>query len=433
MDTVRLASPVRETVLAGAGTVLSVVSSDQDLITTCREVIHTLEDARDDSNAPCRTENPVRVRLWDFESDQNAPHPRTPEETIFYVVRPTNLDKLRANLPWAEGSVLLRPVTRLVLRAFLRSVAPACISVPEQARREIGTLRADRNEILQHLLRANLRLQEYDQQRTNFMARAVHDFRAPLTALSGFCGLLINGELGPTSSLQQEVLNRMQQSIKRISSMASAMFDLSIEPRLSRKPILREADILETIQQALHEVTPLAREKHVKVHVARFEKPTAPLQYEPSQIEQVLLNLLDNACKFVPKSGMIEIQGYSYFWERRLLDGNPPAERRKNRSTTPNGYRVDIRDTGPGVSRHLLESVFEEYTSYSGPHDRSGGGLGLAICRLIISRHEGHVWAETNTDGTVFSFVLPFRRTLGGEAELSLHKSLENVRPPTHT
>ena len=103
-----------------------------------------------------------------------------------------------------------------------------------------------------------------------------------------------------------------------------------------------------------------------------------------------------------------------------VLLGAPPADNRvgpcqhDRRTTdlhTPNSFRVDIRDSGPGISTEHLDSIFEEYTSYSGGHDRSGGGLGLAICKLILSRHQGRIWAESSSDGAVFSFVLPFRLT----------------------
>jgi two-component system sensor histidine kinase KdpD len=55
-----------------------------------------------------------------------------------------------------------------------------------------------------------------------------------------------------------------------------------------------------------------------------------------------------------------------------------------------------------------IEKIFEEYTSYSGGQDRSGGGLGLAICRFILNLHQGQVWAEAGAQGSTFSFVLPF-------------------------
>jgi signal transduction histidine kinase len=131
---------------------------------------------------------------------------------------------------------------------------------------------------------------------------------------------------------------------------------------------------------------------------------------EPGPIEQVLINILDNACKFTPRAGEIEIRGYPFFWERRRGHAaKPAAERRVHVSNEPNSYRIDIRDSGPRIPEEHLSKIFEEYTSYSGGADRSGGGLGLAICKMILSSHGGRIWAENSPSGPRFCFVLPTR------------------------
>ncbi len=72
---------------------------------------------------------------------------------------------------------------------------------------------------------------------------------------------------------------------------------------------------------------------------------------------------------------------------------------------------MDIRDSGAEIAQEHLECIFEEYTSYAAGRDRSGGGLGLAICRSIVNQHEGHVWVENTEAGPRFSFVLPLRQS----------------------
>jgi signal transduction histidine kinase len=156
----------------------------------------------------------------------------------------------------------------------------------------------------------------------------------------------------------------------------------------------------------------LADDKSIKI-TADFEVCGDGLYFEGGQIEQVLINLLDNACKFTPKEGSVEIRGYPYFWERRssrhiLSIG---AERRRRSTAEPNSYRLDISDSGGPIPEEHLHRIFEEYTSYSGGLDRSGGGLGLAICRMIITQHNGKVWAENRDSGPLFSFVLPLHRS----------------------
>jgi len=190
--------------------------------------------------------------------------------------------------------------------------------------------------------------------------------------------------------------------------MASAMFELGVGRQLKRRPDLRPADIRERVEQALHEITPAADSKNISMSV-ELAPEEGKAYLEPGQIEQVLMNLLDNACKFTPKGGSIEIRGYPFFWERRAPHSSSAlvTDRRYRDSNSPNSYRIDIRDSGPQIPVEHIGKIFEEYTSYVGSQDRSGGGLGLAICRMIIQTHEGRVWMENTDYGPRFSFVLP--------------------------
>jgi len=167
-------------------TTLTVISEDANLIAMCREALRDLVPA-DTWKLVTAKECPDSISgvcLWDFVPGQTiTPSPSTDAKHLF-VVSPKDLNAFREAVPLADGSILLKPVTRAVLHAFLGSMVPA--SFP-------SSLAAERDELLGCLLEANLKLQEYDRRRTNFLARAVHEFRVPLTALSGFCGLLSAG------------------------------------------------------------------------------------------------------------------------------------------------------------------------------------------------------------------------------------------------
>lgn len=388
-----------------------LVSRDADLQKVCREVL-----------------GEVLGTGWGFNV-RDSGFPSTEADLHIWDIDPgTDLLKTLDSAEWQKHLILLKrehlalmqesnfPVVNVILKPFtvaaLRSyLEQACVRFQQGASgTHIQTLRADRDELLQCVIQANLKLQEYDQERTNFLARAIHDFRAPLTALSGYCGLMLGGQLGELATDQREVLQRMQHSAKRLSRMANAMFQLSISNRVEQRPNLQENDIRESIEQALHETLPFIEEKRIGVSMD-IVPPDEPLTFEKSQLEQVLVNLLDNACKFTPRAGTLEIRGYPYFWERRRSRSDDrPVDRRIQHTVTANAYRVDIRDSGPGIPASQLERIFEEYTSYAGCHDRSGGGLGLAICRMILSRHHGRIWAESSPSGATFSFVLPFQR-----------------------
>ena len=394
---------------------LELISEDRDLLKMSREVLAEISGetwcvslaGADSSTAD------ADLRLWDYFPGMGLPEAvlSCPSRNLFLVGR-HDLHTFRAHTRVSGNQVLLKPATRTTLATFLGSAA--ALSDPSLQ----GTaLRAECDEILQCLMQANLRLQEYDQDRTTFLARAVHDFRAPLTALSGYCGLLLAEPLGSLTEGQREVLRRMLHSTKRLSRMAGAMFQLSVGRHVKRQPELEQGDIRECLDQALHEIAPFADDKSIAITVD-LAPSTHPLFFEAGQIEQVLLNILDNACKFTPRGGSIELRGYPYFWERRKTKSSVPnaAERRHHTVLEPTAYRIDISDSGSAIPTEHLEHIFEEYTSYTGGRDRSGGGLGLAIVRMIVNQHEGIVWAENTEAGPMFSVVLPLYRTEAAQA-----------------
>jgi signal transduction histidine kinase len=385
-----------------------LISQSTELYKLCAEILEELFAPNLNFHVDADGRSRADVYIWDFHPNTAFPDDLDwlQKQKHFFLLQRRQLAAFRQKVASPDANLLLKPVTAATLKAFL---ATALKPVPDAPWPQLNSIRADRDEMLQCLIQTNLKLQEYDQERTNFLARAIHDFRAPLTALCGYCSLLLGEQLGPVTEDQKEVLERMHYSAKRLSRMASAMFQLSIGQHVETRPNFQKGDVRECIDQALHELTPFADEKRITFSVD-LSPVEEPVFFERSQLEQVLINILDNACKFTPRQGLVEIQGYPFFWERRrqTTDGLRMRDRRTADSHAPNCFRVDIRDSGPGIAAEHLDRIFEEYTSYSGGQDRSGGGLGLAICKLILSRHHGRIWAESSSEGAVFSFVLPF-------------------------
>lgn len=374
-----------------------------------------MDDLRQTGTALAVSQGLVRdgeadLYIWDYQPGTQVDCEIAVAEHWRYIllVSRKHLPAVRRSFPVEDANLVLKPVSKAALTIFL-SEAIERWKGSERRRDPVG-LRADRDELLQCLIQANLKLQEYDHDRTNFLARAIHDFRAPLTAVTGYCGLLTAGQLGPVNEEQREVLGRMQRSAKKLSRMAEAMFQLSIAPRTEVTLDLKEGDFSLCLREALDEITPAADEKQISIHVD-VATPDVPVCFEHAKLEQVLVNLVDNACRFTPRGGNIEIKAYPYFWERRCVPrgASPPLDRRSRKGRLPNAFRVDIQNSGPSIPSSRLQSIFEEYTSYAGGVDRSGGGLGLAICRMILEQHNGSIWAENVPGGALFSFVLMYQ------------------------
>lgn len=383
-----------------------VISRQRKLIALCRELLDGCGNGAW-RLIPCDPGQPPQeadLYVWDYECgvDLSPLAVASQYGRHLLLIHRSDLVRLGELLRRGVCWILLKPVNAATLRSFLEQSSKLAA--------RIESLQDDRDAILNCLLETNLRLQDYDQQRTNFLARAVHDFRAPLTALNGYCGLLLSQQLGPLAGAQIEVLRRMHRSIKRLSRIATATLELSTGRLLELRLERQEIDVQQCVDQALHEMLPLAEEKNLSINVS-VEPPVKTLRADPMQIEQVLVNLLDNACKFTPKHGCVEIRGYSCFWNRR----NPGVgqawagpERRTTSSLDPNVYRFEIADTGPQVPEPYLRHLFQEYTPYGGTRDRSGGGLGLAICRMIVKAHHGDIFAYNSTEGFTLGFILPY-------------------------
>jgi signal transduction histidine kinase len=387
---------------------VQIFSSDAAVIELCEELLqqdHVIV-AGATGNGP---NSPADLYICDLDHEAGPlPDVRPPAQCVVLVSR----ERVPADWNMAAPSIVaVKPINKARLAIVLDQ------AVAYQRQMAAGdALRADRQQLLQMLLHTNVKLQQYDQDRTNFLARAVHDFRAPITSMNGYCSLLLQGALGPLGADQRDVLGRVQRSIRRLSRMTAAIFQLSVGRQVEWELHPEAADPGECIEQCLAESEPVCNEKQISLSV-QYTPPDRPLYFERDRIEQVLVNLLDNACRFTGKLGSIRVFAYPCFYDRRSARGQPipcAVERRGATSNANNGYRIDIRDSGPGIPPEHLDSIFEEYTSYSGGMDRSGAGLGLAICRMIITQHQGTIWAESSPGGATFSFVL-FHRAASDE------------------
>lgn len=341
--------------------------------------------------------------IWDYEAgvDVRTGVLARPTAQHLVLVEAKCADAVTALNNFAN--ILLKPVSVFTLNTFI-GLAAQTLEMPRQSR-EAEALRSDRDVLFQYVLEANLRLQKYDQERNTFLARVLHDLQSPLTALHGYCGLLADEKLGPINPQQHELLDRMCYSANRLTRLAKGTLDLLLQARFETRTEMREGDLSDTLQRAIADVHPLIEDKNLDLEVKLGTIANATLLFDPGQIQQVFVNLLENSCKLTPKHGHIRVCGYPAY-RSGGDDPNVVHDLKPSGAALGNVYRLDISDSGPGVPANLSTSIFEEYASYADSCDRSGGGLGLAICRAIITSHGGAIWS-TPGDGGKFSFTLP--------------------------
>jgi len=305
----------------------------------------------------------------------------------------------RAFLLAAGGATLLAVIVGLLvsrgLTAPLRSLTAAAgqmssgdlsIRAAARGKDEIGQLARQFNQMAERLESSFAELAAERDSLRRFIADASHELRTPVTALKNFNELL-QGAAADDPAARAEFLAESQTQLDRLEWITHNLLDLSrLEAGLIGLDVARH-DAEELIRTAAAAFKTLAQEKNVTLSV---QEPSSPLAVhcDRARIELALSNLLDNALKFTPAGGQVEI-------------GIEQAAQ---------NVRLWVQDSGPGIAPADRERIFERF--YRGRDSRVEGiGLGLAIVRSIVQAHGGQVMVEGEPGaGSRFVIELPHSR-----------------------
>jgi two-component system phosphate regulon sensor histidine kinase PhoR len=227
--------------------------------------------------------------------------------------------------------------------------------------------------------------------RSEFVANVSHELRTPLTSLQGFVETLQDGAADDPATLHR-FLGIIANETARLGRLVDDLLDLSrlesgrLELRLS--PV----DLSGLLQRAVAFYAPAARAKRLTL-AAAVPPGLPPVPGDEDLLEQALRNLVDNAVKYTPEGGRVDVsaEGISY-----------PDQRRE--------VVVRVADTGPGIPPEHLPRLFERFYRVDRARSRQvgGTGLGLAIVKHIVERHGGRAWVESAPGaGAAFSVALP--------------------------
>ena len=229
------------------------------------------------------------------------------------------------------------------------------------------------------------------QMREDLVHMLVHDLRSPLTVLRGsFAMMSQTVEDDQQPELMQEMITMAERSTNRMMEMVNGLLDIAKledgQMPLFTKPIAAS----ELFQDVIVRVQRLADEANLQLESA-VEADMPELHVDPQHIRRVLENLLDNAIKFTPDGGKVQL------WARR--DG----------TKYPNSFLLGVEDNGPGISNALQKKLFQKFTMDASIQSRrKGTGLGLAYCKLVVEAHGGEIWVESEEGkGATFVMRLP--------------------------
>ena len=239
-------------------------------------------------------------------------------------------------------------------------------------------------EILEKKIEA---LRDLNKLKSEFVSVVSHELRTPLAIIKEAMSLIYDGTVGETNEKQRHVLVKASQNVERLKNIIEELLDMS---RLESERFRLHYSLVnlnDLLKDSAGFFKKRAREKGINLEYVLPERETN-IFIDAERINQVILNLINNAIKFTEEDGKIKV-------ELKSLE---------------NKIRVAVTDTGIGITKIDLPKLFNKFVQVSKvpAADRKGFGLGLSITKRIVEKHGGEIWAESKLGvGSRFYFTLP--------------------------
>jgi len=247
-----------------------------------------------------------------------------------------------------------------------------------------NTARKRLEEVLEQIRQDQMRFKD------EFLSHVSHELRSPLTAIKQFTNILLGGLAGELNKEQREYQQIVLRNIRQLQSMIDDLLEVT---RLESGKLTVDPERLSVsmaVTDSFNTLEGTARSKGITL--SHDLPPNLPSAFaDQTRLRQILIILLDNAIKFTPEGGSVTVVARSFEKDPRLL-------------------LIEVADTGCGISTEITEEIFQRLYQVSERTEasRKGLGLGLYICKELVMRQGGRIWAARRPQrGSTFSFTLP--------------------------
>lgn len=257
----------------------------------------------------------------------------------------------------------------------------------QQTKTQMAHLEEIITERTEDLQEVNEELKRLASLRSNFFSVINHEMRTPLTAIMGYADLMADDK--SLAAHQAGAVRTVQDNARRLLDLVNNLLDISRleDGRLTIRPEVLE--ITTAIDQALDVIKPMADKKRISIAVD-VPDVIPSIFGDPRRVDQILINLLDNAVKYTPDTGSVALAVQE--------DGSADL------------LQVSVADTGIGIPTDLLPELFDRFVRAERVEKAHimGFGLGLSIAKGLVEAHGGEIWVESEEGcGSTFTFTLP--------------------------
>jgi signal transduction histidine kinase/ActR/RegA family two-component response regulator len=292
--------------------------------------------------------------------------------------------ELRVESPAAESRCLdVRGCVLHSVDGLRHRLVGICLDITERKRAE-----TDRAQLLERERAARATAENATRLKDQFLAMLSHELRTPISTILVWARMLLASKYDP-----KEQIEGLKVIAKSAEAQTQLLDDLLDTSRIASGKVrleLTETDMLEVVKLAVDATTPLAKSKGVDLR-PHLPNDIGLMEADPDRLRQVVGNLLNNAVKFTPAGGRVDV---------RLSQDDKWIE-------------LTVADTGKGIDAEFLPSVFTAFSQADASSTRSFGGLGLglAISKELVELHGGtiHAMSEGSDKGATFVVRLPLK------------------------
>jgi PAS domain S-box-containing protein len=238
----------------------------------------------------------------------------------------------------------------------------------------------------EELAAAMVKAQESDRLKSAFLAAMSHELRTPLNSIIGFTGVILQGLAGPLNEEQTKQLNMTRDSARHLLALINDVLDISKIEAGQLKILKQPFNMRQAVESTLRVVHPLVQRKSLQL-VTSIDSDVGMINNDRRRVEQVLINLVNNAIKF-SEHGKVSIE----------------CRRRGS------WLETSVHDDGIGIQLEDLDRLFKPFQQIDSGLTRSheGTGLGLVICKRLVTAMGGEITVESQWGvGSTFTFTLP--------------------------